>query len=149
MTPFGARGLNSGIADAENAAWKIALDRRGLAGPGLLDSYHHERHAAAAENLRITGRTMRFLVPGTEAEHAHRRDVMERALTDPAARAEVDSGKLYEPYPYLDSPLTTVREGFPAGAVVPGALCPDAPLGSGRLRERFGTAFTVIAAGAE
>ncbi|HEY1175455.1 MAG TPA: FAD-dependent monooxygenase, partial [Phytomonospora sp.] len=148
MTPFGARGLNSGIADAENAAWKIALDRRGLAGPALLGSYHDERHAAAVENLRVTARTMRFLVPGTEAEHAHRRDVLERALTDPAARAEVDSGKLYEPFPYLDSPLTTTG-GFPPGTLAPGVLCPDAPLDDGRLRERFGAGFTVIAADRE
>ena len=151
MTPFGARGLNSGIADAENAAWKIALARRGLAGPSLLDSYHAERHAAAVENLRITGGTMRFLVPGTEAERAHRRDVLERALSDPQARAEVDSGKLYEPFPYVGSPLTTPWEtpGFPPGEVVPGGLCPDAVVGDGRLRERFGAGFTVIAADRE
>lgn len=149
MTPFGARGLNSGIADAENAAWKIALLRRGLAGPSLLDSYHAERHAAAVENLAITGRTMRFLVPGDDAARAHRRDVLERALHDPAARAEVDSGKLYEPFVYVGSPLTTGWGFPPEGRVVPGALCPDAAVPGGRLRERFGTGFTVIAAGRE
>lgn len=135
MTPFGARGLNSGIADAENAAWKIALDRAGLAGPALLPSYHDERHAAALENLRVTGTTMRFLVPRTPAEAAHRRDVLARAAEgDPDALGEVDSGKLYEPYPYLTSPLTTTR----ILPVPPGVLCPDEPCGSGRLRERFG-----------
>ncbi|MEV0647277.1 FAD-dependent monooxygenase [Phytomonospora sp. NPDC050363] len=151
MTPFGARGLNSGIADAENAAWKIAFDRLGWAGPALLGSYHDERHAAAVENLRVTGRTMRFLVPPDEAAMARRREVLARAADDPAARAEVDSGKLYEPYWYLDSPLTTAWEvhGFPTEPgltrpVVPGVLCPDALMPGGRLRERFGPGFTLI-----
>ncbi|HEU5108200.1 MAG TPA: FAD-dependent monooxygenase, partial [Micromonosporaceae bacterium] len=134
MSPFGARGMNSGIADAENAAWKIALDRAGLAGPALLPSYDHERGAAAAENLRVTGETMRFLAPRTDAERAHRQDVLDRSRHDPAARAEIDSGKLSEPFWYLDSPLTTPGDpaelaGFPTGPgqirpPVPGVLCP-------------------------
>jgi 3-(3-hydroxy-phenyl)propionate hydroxylase len=156
MSPFGARGMNSGIADAENAAWKIALHRTGSAGPALLASYDVERGAAAGENLRITERTMRFLVPRTDAERAHRRDVLERSLRDPAARAEIDSGKLAEPFWYLDSPLTTAadpaeRAEFPTAPGVarpplPGVLCPDLPLPDGtRLRSRFGAGFTVLA----
>ncbi len=46
--PFGARGLNSGVLDAENAAWKLAFVHHGWAPEALLDSYHDERHAAAA-----------------------------------------------------------------------------------------------------
>ncbi|MEU4764775.1 FAD-dependent monooxygenase [Actinosynnema sp. NPDC023794] len=106
MSPFGARGLNSGICDADNAAWKIALDRAGEAGPHLLESYHRERAAAADENLRITGATMRFLVPRTPAERAHRRHVLEHGLTE-----QIDSGKLFEPFAYRDSPLTTNGDG--------------------------------------
>jgi pentachlorophenol monooxygenase/3-(3-hydroxy-phenyl)propionate hydroxylase len=49
VAPFGARGLNSGVWDAENAAWKLAFVLRGWAGVDLLASYHEERHAAAAE----------------------------------------------------------------------------------------------------
>ncbi|MEU4802078.1 FAD-dependent monooxygenase [Actinosynnema sp. NPDC023587] len=102
MSPFGARGLNSGICDADNAVWKVVLDRRGEAGPDLLPSYERERAAAADENLRVTGDTMRFLVPRTEAEHARRREVLERGRT-----AEIDSGRLFEPFAYRDSPLTS------------------------------------------
>jgi hypothetical protein len=156
MSPFGARGMNSGIADAENAAWKIALDRAGRAGPALLASYDRERGAAAEENLRVTGATMRFLVPRTDAERAHRRDVLERSVHDPAARAEIDSGKLSEPFWYLDSPLTTPGDPAESAAFptapgqprppLPGVLCPDLPLGDGtRLRARLGTGFTVLA----
>jgi 2-polyprenyl-6-methoxyphenol hydroxylase-like FAD-dependent oxidoreductase len=134
MSPFGARGLNSGIADADNLAWKIALDRRGLAGPGLLDSYDTERGAAADENLRVTGNTMRFLVPQTEEDHARRLDVLTRAITDESARAEIDSGRLAAPYSYVDSPLTTSG----------GALCPDAQLTmQGRRLRELGT-FLVL-----
>jgi 2-polyprenyl-6-methoxyphenol hydroxylase-like FAD-dependent oxidoreductase len=135
MSPFGARGLNSGIADADNLAWKITLDREGLAGPGLLESYDAERGAAADENLRVTGDTMRFLVPGTEADRAHRLDVLTRAVTDVDARGEIDSGTLAAPFTYTDSALTTSG----------GGLCPDAQLMLGRrLRELVGPGFVVL-----
>ena len=107
FSPFGARGLNSGVADAENAAWKIAFVARGWAGEGLLESYHAERHAAARENLEITTATMDFLVPQSPVAAAHRQAVLDRAAEDPAARGMVDSGRLAEPFWYADSPLTT------------------------------------------
>ncbi|RJQ69637.1 pentachlorophenol monooxygenase [Pseudonocardiaceae bacterium YIM PH 21723] len=155
MSPFGARGLSSGIADAENAAWKIAADRAGQAGPGLLESYDQERGAAADENLRVTAATMRFLVPSTPEEHARRTDVLERSVLDPQACAEIDSGRLAEPYWYLDSPLTTPgpddavaafpRESGQARPPLPGVVCPDAELPDGsRLRHRLGTGFTLL-----
>jgi 3-(3-hydroxy-phenyl)propionate hydroxylase len=137
FSPFGARGLNSGVLDAENAAWKIAFVLRGWAPEALLESYSAERHAAAEENLEITGATMRFLVPGTAEEARRRRDVLARAADDPAARAEVDSGRLAEPFWYVDSPLTTPdpRRPFPGrparGEVpvpAPGVLVPDCPV---------------------
>ena len=135
--PFGARGLNSGVLDADNAAWKIAFVLHGWAPETLLDSYHDERHAAATENLEVTSATMRFLVPGTDAEVRHRADVLVRAAHDPSARAQVDSGRLAEPFWYVDSPLTTPdpRRPFagrpPRGEVpvpAPGVLVPDCPV---------------------
>ena len=136
--PFGARGLNSGVADAENAAWKLGYLGRGWADEELLlESYHVERHAAAMENVEVTTATMDFLVPQTPAAAAHRRDVLTRARRDPAARALVDSGRLAEPYWYVDSPLVTPdpRRPWagrpPRGALpplVPGTLLPDLPV---------------------
>lgn len=114
MAPFGARGLNSGVADAEDAAWRIAWALQGWADPRIVEEYDAERRAAARENLAITARTMDFLVPQTEAGRAHRRDVFERAVTDPAARTQVDSGNLYAPFRYGDDPDPVV-----------GALHPD------------------------
>ncbi len=153
VSPFGARGMNSGVADAENAAWKIAWALRGWAGPELLESYHAERHAAAVENLDVTTATMDFLVPPDAARAAHRVGVLERAVTDPAARAQVDSGRLYEPFWYVDSPLTTADPsrpfpGRPArGAVAapaPGVLVPDVPVGDTRLRALARDGFLLI-----
>jgi 3-(3-hydroxy-phenyl)propionate hydroxylase len=92
MSPFGARGLNSGVQDAENAAWKLAYVHNGWSPEEFLETYHTERHAAAAENLAVTAATMRFLVPRTEAENAYRRDVLERAATNPAAHSSTPDG---------------------------------------------------------
>ncbi|GIJ55391.1 FAD-dependent monooxygenase [Virgisporangium aurantiacum] len=140
VSPFGARGLNSGVQDAENAAWKLAHVHNGWSPESLLETYHLERHAAAVENLTVTAATMRFLVPRTEADRAYRRDVLDRAATNPAARTLVDSGRLAEPFWYADSPLTTPNPRYPAagrpprGQVnppAPGVLVPDVPCGDG------------------
>ena len=162
MAPFGARGLNSGVGDAENAAWKLAWAVHGWAGPGLLGSYHDERHAAARENLEVTGRTMDFLVPQSEESRQHRKEVLEAALVDPSRRPEVDSGRLSEPYWYTDSPLTTPDptrapasrpergQALPPGV---GVLLPDAPVtdpatGAGtRLRLLARTGVTLLTLG--
>ncbi len=137
LSPFGARGLNSGVQDAENAAWKIAFVLRGWAPDALLDSYDAERHAAACENLEVTSATMRFLVPATGAERRHRVATLEAAVADPAARSAVDSGRLAEPFWYSASPLTTPDParpfaGRPARGAVPppgpGILVPDVPI---------------------
>ncbi|WP_017569131.1 FAD-dependent monooxygenase [Nocardiopsis halotolerans] len=137
VAPFGARGLNSGVQDAENAAWKLAYVLAGWAGEELLESYHAERHAAALENADVTSATMRFLVPQDEEEHRTRVTVLEQALTEEAARARVDSGRLAEPFWYTDSPLTTPCAERPFGgrpprgrtpAPCPGVILPDAPV---------------------
>ncbi|MFC3994319.1 FAD-dependent monooxygenase [Nocardiopsis sediminis] len=157
--PFGARGLNSGVQDAENAAWKIAFDRNGWAGHDLLETYDTERRAAARENAEVTGATMRFLVPRDDAGHAHRRDVLRRALTDDAAKALVDSGRLSEPFWYTASPLTTPAADRPfpgrpprgrAPAPCPGVLVPDTPVavpGATRLRPLARSGLTLLTTG--
>ena len=137
VAPFGARGLNSGVADAENAAWKLAFVLHGWAPDLLLDTYDTERMAAAHENLEVTGNTMRFLVPQDGAEWKARHDLLEDAVANPTAQERVDSGRLAEPFWYVESPLTTpAAERTFAGrpprgempAIVPGVLVPDAPV---------------------
>lgn len=137
FSPFGARGLNSGVCDVDNAAWKLAFVLRGWAPPRLLASYHHERHPAALENREVTAGTMRFLAPPDATARQWREQVLARAAADPATAAQVDSGRFAEPYWYLDSPLTTpdpqrVFGGRPPKGemppAVPGVLVPDAPV---------------------
>jgi 3-(3-hydroxy-phenyl)propionate hydroxylase len=153
VAPFGARGLNSGVADAENAAWKLASVLRGEAGDGLLDSYHAERHAAAVENVEVTTATMDFLVPQDDKQRRHRAEVLARAAQDPAAHAEVDSGRLAEPFWYTGSPLTTPDPDRPfagrppRGAVPPpgpGILLPDVTVAGARLRDLARPGFLVL-----
>ncbi|MGX7727817.1 FAD-dependent monooxygenase [Rhodococcus sp. 2H158] len=158
VAPFGARGLNSGVPDAENAAWKIAYVLHGWASEELLESYHDERHAAARENLAVVGETMRFLVPRTEEEREVRRETLERAVHDPAAHIEINSGRMAEPFWYVDSPLTTPDPqrpfpGRPAKGKLPdpgpGVLVPDCVVqtddtSTTRLRQLVRQGFTVL-----
>ncbi|MBL0888154.1 FAD-dependent monooxygenase [Myceligenerans indicum] len=51
VSPMGAFGLNTGIADAHNLAWKLAAVHHGEAGPGLLDTYAQEREPVAAATV--------------------------------------------------------------------------------------------------
>ena len=137
VAPFGARGLNSGVPDAENAAWKVAFVMHGWADPSLISTYHDERHAAATENLDVTAATMRFLVPQNEQEWAARRAILEAAAANPddlQVRAQVNSGRMAEPFWYVDSPLTTPSADHPfAGrppkgedpVAAPGVIAPD------------------------
>ncbi|WP_372670237.1 FAD-dependent oxidoreductase [Amycolatopsis kentuckyensis] len=61
--PLGGQGLNLGVQDAVNLGWKLAATVRGTAPAGLLDSYHDERHPAAARVLRHTAAQRVFTAP--------------------------------------------------------------------------------------
>jgi 3-(3-hydroxy-phenyl)propionate hydroxylase len=135
VSPFGGRGLNSGIGDAENAAWKLAFVLHGWADESLLDSYDAERRAAALENIAVTSETMDFLVPQNPEQKEVRTRYLDQALTDPDARKNINSGRLFEPFWYTESALTSPnpRRPFagrpPKGALAdpgPGVILPDA-----------------------
>lgn len=111
MSPFGARGGNSGIQDAENLAWKLALVLDGHAPELLLDSYDGERRYAAQENILVTNRTVRFLSPPTKTERAFRDAVISLAREHVFARGFVNTGRLSAPTEYVDSPLNVGAGG--------------------------------------
>jgi 3-(3-hydroxy-phenyl)propionate hydroxylase len=94
VSPFGARGGNTGIADADNLAWKLAAVLRGYAVPALLDSYHQERHEAAKENVLVTNRTVRFLRPADGMERVFRSAVIALAKRHAFARPFVNTGRM-------------------------------------------------------
>ena len=94
VSPFGARGGNTGVSDADNLAWKLAMVLRGLAPETLLDSYHQERHEAARQNVQVTGRTARFLRPADGIERTFRTAVIGLARQHPFARQLVNTGRM-------------------------------------------------------
>lgn len=137
MSPFGARGLNSGVADVVNLAWKVQHVLSGQAPESLLDSYSDERIAAARENLAVTDATMRFMTP-PEDFRAERDAILLASTADPAARAAVNSGRLATPMVYADGLFPAHRPGDPE---LVGSVLIDVPLGDGsRLRRRLADA---------
>ena len=63
VSPFGARGANSGIQDADNFGWKLARVLKAAASDSLLDSYDAERVPAADENILNSTRSTDFITP--------------------------------------------------------------------------------------
>ncbi len=127
VSPFGARGANSGIQDAENLAWKLAAVLKGEAGDALIASYDIERMAAADENIGHSTRSTDFMSPHSPAEQRLRDAVLALAGKTEFARRMVNSGRLSWPSTY-DTPLSTPDETSFAGAAKLGAPLPDAPL---------------------
>jgi 3-(3-hydroxy-phenyl)propionate hydroxylase len=128
VSPFGARGGNSGIQDAENLAWKLALVLDGRAPDALLDSYHEERGLAADENIMHASRTTDFMTAKTPLRARMRAAVLGLAKHYPFAQAMINSGRLSTATTYADSPLSTpadgVEGGIPPGAPVPNVMTP-------------------------
>ena len=140
MSPFGARGLNSGVADAENLAWRLAAVERGTAAPSILGGYEDERRAAAQENLAATDATMRFMAPHGPVRRAWRDLVLRTAPRSTWFRRRVNSGRLAEPARYRLPGTTTVT-----GSLSVGTVAPDVPLAAGgRLRDRIGAGYLVV-----
>ncbi len=128
VSPFGARGANSGVQDADNLAWKLQRVIRGTSPARLLDSYTHEREAAADENIRHSSRSTDFISPKSEISLLFRNTVLKLAREHAFARTLVNSGRLSAPTTYHASPLNT-PDGEPfAGTAMPGACAPDAPV---------------------
>ena len=151
MSPFGARGGNSGMQDADNLAWKLAIVLDGDAPDALLDSYDAERVPAARENLRITTATTDFMSAKGTVALAFRDAVLELAETTPWARAFVNSGRLSTPALLRESPLNTADRDAFAGPLVPGAPALDAPIVKagceGWLIEELGQGFSLLVFG--
>jgi 3-(3-hydroxy-phenyl)propionate hydroxylase len=127
VSPFGARGANSGIQDAENLVWKLALILKGDAPETLLDSYEIERGQAADENIGHSTRSTDFIAPRTTQERVLRNAVLQLAPHAPFARRMVNSGRLSVASEYDSSLATPDVEEF-AGSARLGLPVPDAPL---------------------
>lgn len=148
VSPFGARGANSGVQDAENLAWKLRLVIEGKAPDQLLNTYASEREFAADENILNSTRSTDFITPKSEVSRTFRDATLLLARDCPFARQLVNSGRLSTPSTLTGSPLNTPDEDRFGGAMVPGAPCTDAPVHSdGReswLLEHVGNDFTLL-----
>ena len=129
VSPFGARGANSGIQDADALAWRLAAVVAGHAGEAALDAWAHEREAAADENILNSTRSTDFITPKSATARAFRDATLALAEHHPFARRLVNSGRLSVPATVDASPANTPEdEGFGAPAMRPGAPSTDAPL---------------------
>lgn len=128
VSPFGARGANSGIQDVDNLVWKLDLVMTGDAPEALLDTYDYERTLAADENILNSTRSTDFITPKSEMSRVFRDAALTLAKRHDFARRLVNSGRLSMPSVLADSPLNTPDAGPFDGPMTPGAPCADAPV---------------------
>ena len=151
VSPFGARGANSGLEDAENLAWKLDHVLRKTSPKSLLESYHTERSTAADENIRESTRSTDFMAPGSRQEARLRKAVLSLAKETEFGKRMINGGRLSVPSVY-HSPLSTADKDTWRGGPSPGASMPDAPVAacsgeSAFLTDAFikcGTRFTLL-----
>jgi 2-polyprenyl-6-methoxyphenol hydroxylase-like FAD-dependent oxidoreductase len=101
-SPFGGEGLNSGIHDAHNLAWKLALLIQGRARPALIDSYEPERAAAARHVLETSDRVHRMVHTAVESA----RTGIAAAPLAPEEAAEFTRARAMLDVSYAESPIT-------------------------------------------
>ena len=129
VSPFGARGGNSGIHDVDNLCWKLAAHLRGEAGEALLESYNEERTHGAEENILHSARATSFMSPPEGAATLFRNEVLRLAARHASAQRLINSGRLSTPCSLRGmSRVTPSSDDLP---VLPGDPCPDAILKDG------------------
>ena len=151
VSPFGARGANTGVQDCDNLGWKLKAVLDGVAPVALLDTYHEERAHAADDNIGHSTRATDFITPKSRSSLRLRNAVLELARAEPFARPLVNSGRLSTPTPYFSSSLNTPDTATFAGKMLPGTNCADAPIErNGRqawLLEQLGRGFVLLSFG--
>lgn len=148
---FGVRGLNSGLEDAANLAWKLALVLDEGASEALLDSYSQERVHAARENIAFGAKSTEFMAPPDFAFRLMREATLRLALDEPVVRSLINPRQT-APIAYAGSPLAGPEQGTWASAqAAPGEPAPEALLQGARgplhLTQCFGSAFTCLVFG--
>jgi 3-(3-hydroxy-phenyl)propionate hydroxylase len=128
VSPFGARGANSGFQDADDLMWKLGLVIQGQATEKLLDTYAHDRQFAADENIMNSTRSTDFITPKSRTSKTFRNQVLALAKHHPFARKLVNSGRLSVPSFLTGSVLNTPDADAFEGNMLPGAPMDDAPV---------------------
>jgi 3-(3-hydroxy-phenyl)propionate hydroxylase len=149
VSPFGARGCNNGIADADNLAWKLDLVIRGSAPRDLLESYNFEAVVTADENILNSSRSTDFMTPKSAVAQTLRDATLELASQHEFALPFVNSGRLSTAVAYPASPLNTPDSEEWDGGVPPGSPALDAPVSDGYLLGALGDRFVLLCDGLE
>jgi 3-(3-hydroxy-phenyl)propionate hydroxylase len=145
---FGVRGLNSGLDDAGNLAWKLARVVRGQSPASLLDSYSVERVHAARENIAYGAKSTEFMAPPNFAFRLMREATLRLAPGDPQVRSLINP-RQSAPITYSGSPLNGPQVGeWANGLAAPGMPAPEAllagPQGPLHLSSVFGGDFVCL-----
>lgn len=149
VSPFGARGANSGIQDIDNLGWKLELIFNGLAPKSLIETYSEERVYGADENILNSTRSTDFMTPKSDVSKIFRNAVLDLAKKHEFSRPMVNSGRLSLPcvYKYLSLNSADKLNG-PARSRV-GSICPDTPIqtpqGKKFLLNFLSNGFTILA----
>ena len=149
VSPFGARGANSGLQDSDNLAWKLAMVIKGDATDALLDSYNLERVHGADENILNSTRSTDFITPKSAISRVFRDAVLNLAETCEFAQPLVNSGRLSVPCTYDESSLNGPDEETLPHITRPGAPAIDAPIKDGWLLGLLGNRFQILAIGVD
>lgn len=147
---FGVRGMNSGIADANNLGWKLAYVLQGRAPEHLLDSYTPERRAATLDIFDNARKSTVFMTPPTRGYQLVRDAVLQLAVSEAAFKPLINP-RQSTPYDYVDSPLTTASAdeanfagGPRAGAPLSNARVEGPGAAHAHLLDYLGADFTLI-----
>jgi 3-(3-hydroxy-phenyl)propionate hydroxylase len=143
---FGVRGLNNGLADAQNIGWKLGACMQGHAEPALLDSYTPERRGATLDVFANASKSSRFMTPPTRGWTLMRDAALSLALRHPFA-GEFANPRNMMPYTYADSPLVTPDAQVWQGGGSPGAVAPNIQIQDQYLSDLLGPAFTLLTFG--
>lgn len=119
-SPAGGQGMNTGLQDAYNLAWKLALVVQGRAAPALLDSYEQERLPVARQLLETTDRAFQLVVSDGWFARLIRTQIMarvaSRAMTIERVRKVAFRTISQIGISYPDSPLSQNLVRMPEGA---------------------------------
>lgn len=144
---FGVRGLNNGLADAQNIGWKLAHVLTGQAGPAILDSYSPERRGATLDVFANATKSTRFMTPPTRGWTLMRDAALSLAHCADWAGALANPRQM-TPYTYADSPLTLPDDPAFCAGPAPGALTADPRLPDGSHLSQHLAGTVVLAFGA-
>jgi 3-(3-hydroxy-phenyl)propionate hydroxylase len=147
MPPFAGQGMNSGVRDAHNLAWKIAAVISRQLGDAVLDSYEAERRDHAAEMTQLAIRMGRVMMPRGRVQALALQTFFRALALYPAARAYFAEMK-YKPKPRFHRGFLLAATSAPGRSLV-GRLFPQ-PLvmtagGLALLDDVLGDGFALLA----